>query len=88
MLRITKDDHALHATRLFLEGRLTQGETAVLEDACEQCRKPDRDLVLDLAGVRFADQVGAALLRRLRSQNAVLANATPFLSELLLEEGR
>ncbi|HYB98729.1 MAG TPA: STAS domain-containing protein [Candidatus Limnocylindrales bacterium] len=86
MLRITRDDRALHSTRLHLEGRLTRLEAEALEQACAECRTIERDLVLDLSGVRFADETGAALLRRLRSQNAVLANPTPFLSELLSEE--
>jgi len=87
MLRITRDDRALHSTMLRLEGRLTRHEAETLEKACAECISTERDLVLDLSGVRYADDVGAALLRRLRAANAVLSNATPFLSELLMEEG-
>ncbi len=87
MLKITRIDDAHDQTRLRLEGRLTQLEIRALEDACAQLREDHRSLVIDLAGVRFADDAGTAALRRLREHDARLDNATAFLSELLQEEG-
>ena len=77
MLRIDESD------TLKLEGRIVGPWIGELRDACERVMGRGRGLVLDLSGVDFVDREAAALLRQLRARGARLANASPFLAELL-----
>jgi ABC-type transporter Mla MlaB component len=86
MLRITRMDRSRRTT-LQLEGRLTTGELAALDEAWRAALAERRRVVLDLAGVRYVDAAGAALLRALREGPVELAGCSAFVRELL-EEGR
>ena len=86
MLKITRTDSP-ERSRLHLEGRLTVADVPALDEACTEAQSARRALVLDLAGLRFADRTGTVALQRLRAAGARLDNATAFLTELLQEEG-
>jgi ABC-type transporter Mla MlaB component len=85
MLKITRTDEDEDRTTLRLEGRL--GGEALLEfDATwRACVAERRHVVLDLAGVRFVDAAGAALLRALRETSVQITGCSAFVQELLKE---
>ncbi|RIL05210.1 MAG: hypothetical protein DCC71_11300 [Proteobacteria bacterium] len=87
MLRITRRD-APSETTLQLEGRITSGELMALDEAWRACVSPRRRVVIDLAGVRFVDAAGAAVLRALRQGPIELTGCSPFVRELLEETVR
>lgn len=87
MLRITRQDQPGETT-LQLEGRITQSELVELDEAWRACVSLDRRVVIDLAGVRFVDAAGAAVLRALRQGPIELTGCSPFVRELLQEEKR
>jgi len=88
MLRITRIEDGPHRTALRVEGRVTGSHLGELERAIAGCGDDPRRLVVDLAGVRFVDAPGAALLSRLRAAGACLEGCSPFVHELLQEESR
>jgi anti-anti-sigma regulatory factor len=87
MLRITRQDNPSETT-LQLEGRLTSGELVALDEAWRSCVSSSRRIVIDLAGVRFVDAAGAAVLRALRQEAIELTGCSPFVRELLEEDAR
>jgi ABC-type transporter Mla MlaB component len=87
MLRITREDQS-SATTLRLEGRITRTELAELDQAWRSCVSDERRVVIDLAGVRFVDASGAAVLRALRQGPIEVTGCSPFVRELLEEDVR
>ena len=87
MLRITRQDQAGETT-LQLEGRITHSELAELDEAWRSCVSCERRVVIDLAGVRYVDAAGAAVLRALRQGPIEVTGCSPFVRELLEEETR
>lgn len=87
MLRITRQESSRETT-LQLEGRLTSGELTALDEAWRSCASAGRRVVIDLAGVRFVDAAGAAVLRALRQGPIELMGCSPFVRELLEEDVR
>lgn len=85
MLRITRMDGPGDATLLLIEGRLTRTELAELHSAFEACRGQGRRIVVDLAGVGFLDEPGAAALAAAARGQVDLVGASPFVKELLQE---
>jgi RNA polymerase sigma-70 factor (ECF subfamily) len=87
MMRITR---SLTGTtlRLRVEGRVTKENVMHLESACDASRSGERGLLLDLSGVRFVDGEGARALQEASARGAVLVGCTPFVSEVLREDGR
>jgi ABC-type transporter Mla MlaB component len=85
MLRITRQDHPSETT-LQLEGRLTSVELMALDEAWRTCVSQRRRVVIDLAGVRFVDAAGAAVLRALRQGPIELTGCSAFVRELLEED--
>jgi ABC-type transporter Mla MlaB component len=82
MLRITRQ-HEPSKITLQLEGRITVGELMSLDEAWRSCVSPEHSVVIDLAGVRFVDAAGAAVLRALRQGPVELVGCSPFVRELL-----
>ena len=82
MLRITRTDDA-HRTTLVLEGRLTRSERTALDEACAECTRDRRTLVIDLAGIGFVDAAGADALRTWRERSARLTRCSAYVRELL-----
>lgn len=85
MLRITRMDADGLATTLRLEGRLTRAGLAGFETSIAECRRDDRRVVVDLAGVAFVDPSGAAALVAAENEGIELAGATAFVRQLLEE---
>lgn len=81
MLKITQTQSALGEIRLRLEGRLVGPWVAELQAATAGL--PAQAVQLDLAGLRFMDSAGLALVLALEKQGVELRNATPFVQELL-----
>jgi ABC-type transporter Mla MlaB component len=87
MLRITRRDQSGETT-LQLDGRITQTELVELDRAWRECVSRERRIVIDLAGVRFVDAAGAAVLRALRQGPIELTGCSPFVRELLEEKNQ
>jgi RNA polymerase sigma-70 factor (ECF subfamily) len=85
MLRITDTTHDEAVSRVHVEGRLTHATVEELRIACEQ-RLGRGEVLVDLAGVQFADGGGIRALRALRTLGVVLIGASPFLRRLLADE--
>jgi len=67
---------------IALEGRLTAPWIAELRDTVATVRGSGA-LRLNLTGLSFADQEGAALLHSLRADGVELIGASPFIATLL-----
>lgn len=85
MLRITRKDDSAGTSTLLLEGRLTVRGLAELDAAIGECRHDRRRIVLDLAGLGFLDDSGAAALVTAEKEEVELVGASPFVRELLQE---
>jgi hypothetical protein len=83
MLRISVIDSSDKAARLRLEGRLVGPWVGELRKSCESLLSRGGRLTLDLEGVSFIDREGITLLRSLNGIQVNLANASPFVAELL-----
>lgn len=87
MLRITRQDEPSKTT-LQREGRVTVGELMSLDEDWRSYGSPHRRVGIDLAGVRFVDAAGAAVLRAVRQGPVEIVGCSPSVRELLEEEGR
>jgi anti-anti-sigma regulatory factor len=83
MLRIVEEDATNNSMRLRLDGRLVGQWVGLLRSSCEQAFHNDGRLVLDLAGVSFADHEGVQLLQQLEQLQVTIINCSPFLREQL-----
>lgn len=81
MIRITKSQMDNETATLRVEGQLTEGTASELTTAAILV-SPVR-LRLDLSGVTFADQAGAALVRGFIAKGAELESCSGFMEELL-----
>ena len=84
MLRITVNQEAEPTrTKVLVEGRLTGEQMDQLSGVLETAALADQAILLDLAGVSFADTHGVAELRRAERRGAKLVKASPFLAEMM-----
>ena len=83
MLRVTPfRDHEAYCLRV--EGRLSgPGELAVLSQALAEAELPGRHVVVDVSGLRFADDQGVALLAGVAVRGVELVGCSPWLASLL-----
>ncbi len=83
MMRITHivDDGA--ATRLRVEGRITDAAADALRAACAPHLGTPHGLILDLGGVGFVDAAGAAALHDLERRGALLLGRSGFVDQVL-----
>lgn len=81
MLRIEEGKRANGTQTFRLDGRLVREWVEVLRSSCEPALEAEGRLILDLAGVSFADHAGARLLRQLEARAVTLLNCSPFLRE-------
>ena len=88
MFRITSQPNGPHETRLVLEGRLVGETVDELRRVASETSAQGRRIALDLAGLRYADAAGIALLRELIDDLAELQRASAFVSALLGEPTR
>ena len=82
MLRITTQDSPANGVTLRLEGRLTGSN---VDELLRVCRSIDagRALALDLIGVTWLDEAGAAVIRELIDRDVTVAHCKPFVWHLL-----
>ena len=84
MLRITVSQEAEPTrTRILVEGRLTGEKMDQLSGVLDTAALCDRPILVDLAGVSFADTHGVAELRRAAKRGAELTKASPFLAQMM-----
>jgi RNA polymerase sigma-70 factor (ECF subfamily) len=88
MMRITEISRSESVVRFRLEGRLTQITIVELAAAVEPDVALGTTVMLDLAGVTFADEAGIGTLRRLRTTGVVLVGTSSFVSEMLRVDDR
>lgn len=81
MLRIVEENATNNSMMLRLDGRLAGQWVGVLRQSCEQVFQNSSRLILDLAGVSFADHDGVQLLRQLEQQEVAFINCSLFLRE-------
>jgi RNA polymerase sigma-70 factor (ECF subfamily) len=83
MMRITEISRTESVARFRLEGRLTQLAAVELLAAVTPPLAAGGSVLLDLAGVSFADTAGVDTLLALRERGVILAGCSGFLAELL-----
>jgi RNA polymerase sigma-70 factor (ECF subfamily) len=86
MIRITTPVKCDEAVTISLEGQLTEGTLAQLVAVLEKLHASPAQIVLELAGLTFADRAGAALLRRLIETGAEMESCSGFVEQLLHAE--
>ncbi len=83
MLRITENRAASNTVILLLEGQVTNHWVEIAREVCAPLLAQTSHLILDLAGVTFADRNGIQFFQSLRQQQVELKNCSPFLAEQL-----
>lgn len=83
MMRITEVSSTATVHRFRVEGRLTRDDTAELLAAVEPPLAAGAAVLVDLAGVTFADDAGLEALLGLRRSGVVITGCSSFLGELL-----
>lgn len=84
MLRITVSETMPPGrTRVLVEGRLTGEKMEQLDVTLETLPATVAGVMIDLAGVSFADATGIDGLRRARGRGAELVDVPPLLAEML-----
>jgi hypothetical protein len=83
MLRISEDRSSQKVAILRLEGQAIGPWVEEVRKSCEQALTLDKELVLDLAELSFADRGAIALFRELISRRVALINCSPLMAEQL-----
>ena len=83
MLRISETSTSVEIVILLLEGQVAHQSADIVRETVEKILAKDGQLILDLAGVTFADRGGIALLQDLQKRQVKLINGSPFLREQL-----
>jgi len=85
MFRITSQPNGPQETRLVNPAQLVGDAVDELRRIARETSAERRRIALDLAGLRYADAAGIALLRELIANLAELQRASAFVSALLGE---
>lgn len=83
MFRISENNLSTEQMVLLVEGSISNHWVEITREVCTQALEKREELILDLAGVTFADHAGVALLRELQARDVKLMNCSPFLREQL-----
>ena len=83
MLRISEIRSSEQVAILRLEGQAIGPWVEEVRKSCEQALIKNRELVLDLAEVSFADRGAIALFKELINRRVALINCSPLLAEQL-----
>ncbi len=83
MIRITVVTRPDSKTRVIVEGRITKASSVELAGACLEHLVAGDHLVLDLAGVTFADADGVALVRDLVKKGCTLEECSELVRTLI-----
>ena len=83
MLRITRIEDIPERASFKVEGRLVSVWARLVEQECRQAFQGDRQVVLDLTHVTFADEGGIQVLRVLAQDPRIVLLASEFIKQLL-----
>ena len=83
MLRIDKMHENLSSVKLKLEGSLVGKWVSLLEEKILECLENKKKVFLDFSELRFVDEHGMGMLRRMPSQKIEITNCPKFIEELL-----
>lgn len=86
MLRLTQSKRASREIILKAEGQLVAEWVSLLEGECLTLMANNDRVLLDLAGVSYADGPGIRMLRELAKRPLSIINCTPLVQELLAED--
>lgn len=83
MLRITENRTASDTVILLFEGQVANHLVNIAREVCAPLLAQNQQLILDLAGVTFADRNGIQFFQSLPQHQVRFTNCSPFLSEQL-----
>ena len=83
MLRIDKVYENLLTVKLKLEGTLVGEWVSLLEEKILECLENNKKVLLDFSELRFVDEHGMEMLRRLPPEKIAITNCPRFIEELL-----
>jgi len=83
VLKLTRRCRGVRALTIQLEGELLGPWLPAVRDACRQRGRRSGRLLLDLAGVTYADAAGVQLLRELLGEGVEIAACSSFVRELI-----
>ena len=78
MLRITNVNESNSRATVRVEGQIISNWLAELERETTRLLQSGRRVVLDFAGVKFIDSQGAAVVKRITTDNAEIINCSAF----------
>ena len=83
MLRIDRAYENLFTVKLKLEGTLVGEWVSLLEEKILECLENNKKVLLDFSELRFVDEHGMEMLRRLPPEKIAITNCPRFIEELL-----
>ena len=83
MLRIDKVYENLLTVKLKLEGTLVGEWVLLLEEKILECLENNKKVLLDFSELRFVDEHGMEMLRRMPPEKIEITNCPRFIKELL-----
>jgi anti-anti-sigma regulatory factor len=83
MLRITRVEVTPTTVHLRIEGRIVGDWVRLLEEELALCDESAQRVVLDLAGVGFANEAALAILERALARGTRLVACSPLITALL-----
>ena len=83
MLRIDKVYENLFTVKLKLEGTLVGEWVSLLKEKILECLENNRKVLLDFSELRFIDEDGMEMLKRMPSEKIKITNCPKFIDELL-----
>jgi len=83
VLRIDKVYENLLTVKLKLEGTLVGEWVSLLEEKILECLENNKKVLLDFSELRFVDEHGMEMLRRMPPEKIAITNCPRFIEELL-----
>ena len=83
MLRIDRAYENLFTVKLKLEGTLVGEWVLLLEEKILECLENNKKVLLDFSELRFVDEHGMEMLRRMPPDKIAITNCPRFIEELL-----
>jgi len=83
VLRIDKVYENRSTVKLKLEGTLVGEWVLLLEEKTLECLENNKKVLLDFSELRFVDEHGMEMLRRLPPEKITITNCPRFIEELL-----
>ena len=83
MRRIDKVYENLFTVKLKLEGTLVGEWVSLLKEKILECLENNKKVLLDFSELRFVDEHGMEMLKRMPSEKIEITNCPKFIEELL-----